>query len=74
MKRGRVGNGSSKYDFDNGASLDADVAATVAKINEYKKELEILLKKHFEYLSMAQIRMSTVDVMENLGFLERVNK
>ena len=74
MKRGRVGNGSSKYDFDNGASLDADVAATVLKINEYQQELETLLKKHFEYLSMEQIRMSTVGVMENLGFLERVNK
>lgn len=74
MKRGRVGNGSSKYDFDNGASLDADVAATVARINEYKKELEVLLKKHFEYLSMEQIRMSTVTVMENMGFLERVSR
>lgn len=74
MKRGRVGNGSSKYDFDNGVSLDTDVAATVMRIDEYQQELEGLLKKHFEYLSMEQIRMSTVGVMENLGFLERVNK
>lgn len=69
-----VGNGSSKYDFDNGASLDADVAATVARINEYQQELEVLLKKHFEYLSMEQIRISTVAVMENMGFLERVSR
>ena len=74
MKRGRVGNGSSKYDFDNGASLDADVAATVMRIDAYRHELEVLLKKHFEYLSMEQIRMSTVKVMENLGFLERAIK
>lgn len=74
MKRGRVGNGSSKYDFDNGAGLDADVAATVMRIDAYQQELEVLLKKHFEYLSMEQIRMSTVGVMENMGFLERVNK
>ena len=74
MKRGRVGNGSSKYDFDNGASLDADVAKTTMRIDAYQNELELLLKKHFKYLSMEQIRMSTVDVMEDLGFLERVNK
>ena len=74
MKRGRVGNGSSKYDFDNGASLDADVAKTTMRIDAYQNELESLLKKHFEYLSMEQIRMSTVGVMVNLGFLERVNK
>ena len=70
MKRGRVGNGSSKYDFDNGASLDADVAQTTMRIDAYQEELETLLKKHFEYLSMEQIRMSTVDVMEDMGFLE----
>ena len=70
MKRGRVGNGSSKYDFDNGASLDADVAQTTMRIDAYQNELESLLKKHFKYLSMEQIRMSTVDVMEDLGFLE----
>ena len=74
MKRGRVGNGSSKYDFDNGASLDADVAKTTMRIDAYQNELELLLKKHFKYLSIQQIRMSTVDVMEDLGFLERVNK
>ena len=70
MKRGRVGNGSSKYDFDNGESLDADVAKTVMRIDTYQKELGLLLKKHFEYLSMEQIRMSTVTVMEDMGFLE----
>lgn len=70
MKRGRVGNGSSKYDFDNGASLDADVAQTTMRIDAYQEELEILLKNHFKYLSMEQIRMSTVTVMENMGFLE----
>ena len=70
MKRGRVGNGSSKYDFDNGASLDVDVAQTTMRIDAYQEELENLLKKHFKYLSMEQIRMSTVDVMENMGFLE----
>ena len=70
MKRGRVGNGSSKYDFDNGASLDADVAKTTMRIDAYQNELELLLKKHFKYLSIQQIRMSTVDVMEDLGFLE----
>ena len=70
MKRGRVGNGSSKYDFDNGASLDADVAQTTMRIDAYQQELELLLKKHFKYLSMEQIRMSTVDVMEDMGFLE----
>ena len=70
MKRGRVGNGSSKYDFDNGASLDTDVAQTTMRIDAYQQELEQLLKKHFKYLSMEQIRMSTVDVMENMGFLE----
>ena len=70
MKRGRVGNGSSKYDFDNGASLDADVAQTTMRIDAYQQELELLLNKHFKYLSMEQIRMSTVTVMENMGFLE----
>ena len=70
MKRGRVGNGSSKYDFDNGASLDADVAKTTMRIDAYQNELELLLKKHFKYLSMEQIRMSTVGVMEDMGFLE----
>ena len=70
MKRGRVGNGSSKYDFDNGASLDTDVAQTTMRIDAYQQELEQLLKKHFKYLSMEQIRMSTVDVMEAIGFLE----
>ena len=70
MKRGRVGNGSSKYDFDNGASLDTDVAQTMMRIDAYQQELEQLLKKHFKYLSMEQIRMSTVDVMEAIGFLE----
>ena len=70
MKRGRVGNGSSKYDFDNGASLDTDVAQTTMRIDAYQQELAQLLKKHFEYLSMEQIRMSTVDVMEAIGFLE----
>ena len=70
MKRWRVGNGSSKYDFDNGASLDTDVAQTTMRIDAYQQELEQLLKKHFKYLSMEQIRMSTVDVMENMGFLE----
>ena len=74
MKRGRVGNGSSKYDFDNGAGLDADVAATVMRIDAYQQELEVLLKKHFVCSPMEQIRMSTVGVMENMGFLERVNK
>ena len=70
MKRGRVGNGSSKYDFDNGTSLDANVAQTTMRIDAYQQELELLLKKHFKYLSMEQIRMSTVTVMENMGFLE----
>ena len=70
MKRGRVGNGSSKYDFDNGASLDTDVAQTTMRIDAYQQELELLLKKHFKYLSMEQMRMSTVTVMENMGFLE----
>ena len=70
MKRGRVGNGSSKYDFDNGASLDTDVAQTTMRIDAYQQELELLLKKHFKYLSMEQIRMSTVTVMEDMGFLE----
>ena len=70
MKRGRVGNGSGKYDFDNGASLDADITQTTMRIDTYQEELEQLLKKHFKYLSMEQIRMSTVTVMENIGFLE----
>ena len=40
MKRGRVGNGSSKYDFDNGASLDTDVAQTTMRIDAYQQGLE----------------------------------
>ena len=55
MKRGRVGNGSSKYDCDNGASLDTDVAQTTMRIDAYQQGLEQLLKKHFKYLSMEQI-------------------
>lgn len=72
MKRGRVGNGSSKYDFDNGASLDVDVAATVARINEFERMFRNLLI-HTD-LSIEQKRSSIVTVMENMGFLERVNK
>ena len=70
MKRGRVGNGSSKYDFDNGASLDEDVRKTTMHIDDYQQELKILLRKHLRTLSIGQIRMSTVTVMEDIGFLE----
>lgn len=70
MKRGRVGNGSSKYDFDNGANLDDDVRKTTMHIDTYQQELEALLKKHLGTLSIGQIRISTVTVMENMGFLE----
>lgn len=69
MKRGRVGNGSSKYDFDNGASLDADVAATVQRINDFERNFRYLLSS--SNLSIEQMRSSIVDVMEDLGFLEQ---
>lgn len=72
MKRGRVGNGSSKYDFDNGASLDTDVAATVARINEFERMFRNLLI--YTDLSIEQKRSSIVTVMENMGFLERVSR
>ena len=69
MKRKRVGNGSSKYDFDNGKSLDADVAATVLKINNFKRNFKDVLSN--SGLSMEQMRNSIVDVMEDYGFLEQ---
>ena len=69
MKRKRVGNGSSKYDFDNGKSLDADVAATVLKIDNFKRSFKSLLIQ--TDLSNEQMRNSIVDVMENIGFLPK---
>lgn len=69
MKRKRVGNGSSKYDFDNGKSLDADVAATIARINEFERMFKNLLI--YTDLSIEQKRNSIVGVMESLGFLPK---
>ena len=69
MKRKRVGNGSSKYDFDNGKSLDADVAATVQRINDFERKFLTLLKE--TDLSIEQMRSSMVGVMENIGFLDQ---
>lgn len=71
MKRGRVGNGSSKYDFDNGASLDEDVAITISKINTFKKNFKDLLIESLRDLSITQIRNSIVDVLEEVGFMTK---
>ena len=70
MKRGRVGNGSSKYDFDNGVSLDADVELTKIYIDCFESDLKNLLKDGLSLLSIGQMRISIVDVMEDMGFLE----
>ena len=72
MKRKRVGNGSSKYDYDNGASLDADVAATIARINEFERMFKNLLI--YTDLSIEQKRNSIVKVMEDIGFLPQTKE
>lgn len=74
MKNKRVGNGSSKYDFDNGASLDKDVALTKTHIDCFKTDLKNLLKSGLRFLSIEQMRMSIIDVLEDLGWLEKGRK
>ena len=45
----KVGNSSSKYDFDGGASLDADIANKIKVIEDYKQAVIDILKKDVRY-------------------------
>lgn len=68
MKRGRVGNGSSKYDFDNGASLDADVAGHIAK--EEKLKVDIIRQCMDADYTPKQIKFLFIEILSEIGGLE----
>lgn len=65
MKKKHIGNGSSKYDFDNGASLDADVAETQRKYKQLHDD--IINAYRISGLQDDALRIVIVEIYEELG-------